>query len=205
MTSVDDSLLVPAVHTRSISGRRTTQARKCTRHKTKKAQMTGHQTGTVCKRSLGTFSRAGLRKNSFGGATRNSAAQHGRQPSSMSRQPRPSKECTHSEAMERVLSDSPRTTMGRKKKKKKTGPHHDAREREMEGRGGEGGDRALLLRRRCNDAQGRPYSHPCYALVKTAARVEEQKRRWPASNHANVSYRRLSHELSRRQTKRICK
>lgn len=137
MTSVDDSLLVPAVPTRLISARRTTQERKCTRHKTK-AQMTGHQTGTVCKRSLGTFSRAGLRKNSFGGATRNSAEQHGRRPSSMSRQPRPSKECTHarhSEAMERVLSDSPRTTM--EKKKKITGPHHDARERGMEGWGEE--------------------------------------------------------------------
>lgn len=122
MRSVDDSLLVPAVPTRSISARRTTQERKCTRHKTNKAQMTGHQTGTVCKRSLGTFSRAGLRKNSFGGATRNSAEQHGRRPSSMSRQPRPSKECTHarhSEAMERVLSDSPRTTMEKKKKKRK--------------------------------------------------------------------------------------
>lgn len=74
-----------------------------------------------------------------------------------------------------------------------------------EWKGGGKSERALLSRRRCNDEQGRPCSHPRYAPVKTAARVEEQKRRWPASNHANVSYRRLPHELSRRQTKRICK
>lgn len=36
---------------------------------------------------------------------------------------------------------------------------------------GEGNERALLLRRRrCNDEQGRPRLHPCYAHVKTPPR-----------------------------------
>lgn len=76
---------------------------------------------------------------------------------------------------------------------------------------GEGNERALLLRRRRynDDEQGRPRLHPCYALVKTPPRRRgDQRSRVCRRRTTQMSlikaYLRLSHKMSRRQTKRIC-
>lgn len=167
---------LPRVPTSSVSARRTTHARKPHASQDEESSVedwTLPETGTVCKRSLGNFSRSGLRQNSFdvGVETGQSSMGDGLHQCPGNRgRPKSARTVKRWSASFQI-----RRAQQRRKKKKKKKPALTTMRANEKWQGGCSERALLLLRRRCNDAQGRPCSHPRYALVKTAARDEEQK------------------------------
>lgn len=117
--------------------------------------------------------------------------QHGRRRPSAAQATVSIQECTHSGAMERVLSDSPRTTM-----KNRPRPRC-ARTTRNGGKGTKGRYYYDDV-----DATTSKVDRACTRVTRTSKPLRDdgvgtKKPRWPASNHANESYQSLSSPIAR--------
>lgn len=173
--------------TRSISVRRTAQTRD-TRRKPRRLHTRQARFANVEPCPHGLVSKGFLSQEEPDSAGQQ---QHGRCRPSAAQATVSIQECTHSGAMERVLSDSPRTTM-----KNRPRPRC-ARTTRNGGKGTKGRYYYDDV-----DATTSKVDRACTRVTRTSKPLRDdgvgtKKPRWPASNHANESYQSLSSPIAR--------